>query len=135
MFTAETKLRVRYGETDQMGFAYYGNYAEYYEVARVEALRALGMSYREMEEDGIMLPVYTFSIKYHKPAFYDDELTIRCTIPQMPGARIRFDYECFNAAGELLNRGETTLVFINKITRKPCGVPQHFIEKLKHHFS
>jgi len=82
MFRSETKIRVRYGETDQMGFAYYGNYAQYYEVGRVEALRGIGMSYRELEEDGVMLPVYTFSIKYLKPALYDDEITIKPLSPK-----------------------------------------------------
>jgi acyl-CoA thioester hydrolase len=117
-----------------MGYAYYGNYAEYYEVGRVETMRAIGMSYRELEEQGIMLPVYTFSIKYHKPAFYDDELTIRTTIPEPPGARLRFEYKCYNAAGDLLNEGETTLVFIDKTTKRPCGAPRHFAEKIKKYF-
>lgn len=134
MFTSETKLRVRYGETDQMGFAYYGNYAQYYEVGRVEALRSIGMSYKELEEEGVMLPVYTFSIKYLKPALYDDEITIKTTIPEMPLTRIRFEYECYNVKGELLNTGETTLVFIDKDTKKPCGAPGHLTEKFKNYF-
>src|ERR1043166_1920841 len=129
MLIAETKIRVRYGETDQMGYAYYGNYAQYYEVGRVEAMRGIGMSYREIEEQGILLPVYTFSIKYLKPALYDDELTIKTTIPEIPKARIRFEYKCYNAAGDLLNEGETTLVFIDKATKRPCGAPSYFLEK------
>jgi acyl-CoA thioester hydrolase len=134
MYTSETKVRVRYGETDQMGFAYYGNYAQYYEVGRVEAMRGIGMSYREIEEQGIFLPVYTFSIKYLKPALYDDELTIKTTIPELPKARIRFEYTCYNTAGDLLNEGETTLVFIDKATKKPCGAPAYFLEKIKKYF-
>lgn len=134
MYSSETKLRVRYGETDQMGYAYYGNYAQYYEVGRVEAMRSIGMSYRELEEQGIMLPVYTFSIKYLKPSLYDDEITIRTTIPSLPKARLHFEYECYNAAGELLNTGETTLVFIDKGTKRPCGVPANFLEKMKGYF-
>ena len=134
MFTSETKIRVRYGETDQMGFAYYGNYAEYYEVGRVEALRGIGLSYKELEDDGIMLPVYTFSIKYLKPALYDDVITIKTTIPEMPQARIRFEYECYNEKGELLNTGETTLVFIDKETKRPCGAPADLKEKFKKYF-
>src|SRR5690348_9666098 len=97
MYSHETKLRVRYGETDQMGYSYYGNYAQYFEVGRVEMLRSLGVTYKEMEDEGIALPVYTFSIKYYKPAFYDDELTIKTTINKMPAARISFNYQTYNA--------------------------------------
>ncbi len=80
MFVTETQMRVRYAETDRMGYAYYGNYATYFEVARVEALRELGMSYRELEDSGILLPVRDLHIKYHKPAYYDDLLTIKTSI-------------------------------------------------------
>ena len=131
MYISETTVRVRYGETDRMGYVYYGNYAEFYEVGRVEALRQLGASYREMEENGIMLPVHTFSIKYFKPAFYDDLLSIKTTIAEIPQARIKFNYEMYNAKGEKINEGETTLVFIDIKTNRPCGVPDWFVEKLK----
>src|SRR3972149_10534934 len=106
MFISELKLRVRYGETDRMGYVYYGNYAEYFEVARVEALRELGMNYKDMEDSGIMLPVYTFSVKYFKPAFYDDLLTIKTNIKEIPKARITFSHEIYNEKRELLNTGE-----------------------------
>ena len=108
MFSTETNLRVRYAETDRMGYVYYGNYASYYEVGRVEALRSLGMSYREMEDSGIMLPVLTYNIKYFKPSFYDDLLTIQTIIPEIPGTRIKFLYKMFNTERVLLNEGETT---------------------------
>lgn len=134
MFISEVKLRVRYGETDRMGYAYYGNYAEYFEVARVEALRELGMNYKKMEDDGIILPVYTFSVKYLKPAFYDDMLTIKCAIKEMPKARITFHYETFNEKMDLLNTGEVTLVFIDKKLNKPIPAPQEFIDKIKKYF-
>lgn len=134
MFTSEIKLRVRYGETDRMGYAYYGNYAEYFEVARVESLRELGMNYKDMEDNGIILPVYTFSVKYFKPAFYDDLLTIKCSIKEMPKARITFFYETYNERKELLNTGEVTLVFIDKKNNKPMGAPTEFIEKIKKYF-
>ncbi|MEK6614560.1 MAG: thioesterase family protein [Bacteroidota bacterium] len=134
MFTSEVKLRVRYGETDRMGYAYYGNYAEYFEVARVESLRELGMNYKDMEDNGIILPVYTFSVKYFKPAFYDDLLTIKCSIKEMPKVRITFFYETFNEKNELLNTGEVTLVFIDKKNNKPMGAPIEFIEKIKKYF-
>ena len=134
MYKSETKIRVRYAETDMMGYVYYGNYASYFEVARVEAIRQLGFSYRKMEEEGIALPVLDFSIKYFKPAFYDDELTIETTITEIPKAHIHFTYKTFNANKELINQASTTLVFINKNTMKPCSAPDEFIEKMKGFF-
>jgi len=131
MHTHETELRVRYGETDQMGYCYYGNYAEYYEVGRVEALRDLGLSYRSLEESGVMLPVLEFKIKYFKPALYDDLLKLKTTIAEISGARFRFVYEMYNESGQKLNEGETTLVFINKNTNKPCPPPESLVGKLK----
>ena len=135
MYVTETQLRVRYGETDRMSYAYYGVYASYFEVARVEALRMLGLSYRAMEEDGILLPVLSYSIQYKKPAYYDDLLTIRTTVPELPGARIRFAYETYNEKGELINTAETTLVFVSKATGKPCPAPEEFLGKLRSFFA
>jgi acyl-CoA thioester hydrolase len=135
MFKNQTNIRVRYAETDRMGYVYYGNYAGYYEVGRVEALRSLGMSYREMEDSGIMLPVLNYSIKYYKPSFYDDLLTIETIIPEIPGTRIKFLYKMYNNEGILLNEGETTLVFVNTKTGKPCQAPASFLDKLKPFFS
>jgi len=123
MFTHESHVRVRYAETDQMGVVYYGNYATYYEVARVEALRALGISYKEIEASGVMLPVLEYKIKYIRPAKYDELLSIKVTLAKMPDTRITFTYEMFNEAGLLLNVGETTLVFVDMVKNKPCQVP------------
>ena len=123
MITNEIKVRVRYAETDQMGYVYYGNYATYFEVARVELLRSIGFTYKKLEEEGIMLPVFEFSIKYFKPAFYDDLLTIKTTLEYNDGARIRFHYEIFNESGSLLNKAETTLVFIDRTTNRPTIMP------------
>lgn len=134
MYSSETKVRVRYAETDRMGYVYYGNYATYYEVGRVEALRQLGLSYKEMEDNGIMLPVLEFSIKYFKPAFYDEELTIKTIIPEIPQARIKFLYECYNNNNILLNKGETTLVFVNTSSGRPCSAPDFFLDKIKPFF-
>jgi len=131
MYTNESSIRVRYGETDQMGYCYYGNYAQFYEVGRVEALRNLGFSYRSLEESGIMLPVLEFKIKYHKPAFYDDLLRVKTTVHEIKGARMLFTYEMFNEKNELLNTGETTLVFISKETNRPCSAPVDLVERLK----
>lgn len=130
MFTAKTQARVRYGETDQMGYCYYGNYAQYFEIGRVEALRELGMSYRKMEEDGIMLPVVEYNVKYLKPAYYDDLLTIVTTIRDIPKSRIFFDYEIYNEKEELLSTASTTLVFINKENMRPIAAPEEFLNRL-----
>lgn len=135
MFTHDTQLRVRYGETDQMGYVYYGNYAMYFEVGRVEALRTLGFAYRKLEEEGIMLPVRSLNITYHAPAFYDDLITIRTAIAEMPTARIRFTYHIYNEAGALLTEAETVLVFVDKQTMRPRKAPSAFYEAMKNYFS
>ncbi|TKC09210.1 acyl-CoA thioesterase [Pedobacter frigoris] len=135
MYIHSCKIRVRYGETDQMGYVYYGNYAEYYEVARVEMLRSLGMDYVGMENSGVMMPVLELNCKYIKPALYDQELTIKTTIENLPGVRIQFKYEVFNPAEELINIGSTTLVFVDMEKNKPCQPPQNFMDRLKVHFN
>lgn len=134
MYSYETKIRVRYGETDQMGYVYYGNYAEFYEVARVEMLRNLGLSYKWMEETGIMMPVLELKCKYIKPALYDDLLTIKVTLKELPKTRIIFNYELFNENNELINLGETTLVFVNINTKRPTLGPEEFMNKLSPYF-
>jgi acyl-CoA thioester hydrolase len=125
MITRDVQLRVRYAETDQMGFVYYGNYATYLEVGRVEMLRALGISYKEMEDQGVMMPVVEYKTRYFKPAKYDNLLTIRVTIKEKPSVRIIFEYDIINEEGVLLNKSETTLVFVNKETGKPCHLPEN----------
>ncbi|KAA2243702.1 acyl-CoA thioesterase [Chitinophaga agrisoli] len=131
MFTATIQIRVRYGETDQMGYMYYGNYALYYEVGRVEALRTLGVSYKEMEEQGIMLPVAELHTKYLRPALYDDLVTVKTTLKELPAHhKIQFHSELYNEKGELLNVGVTTLVFIDTVTKKKADMPPVLREKL-----
>ena len=134
MFEHTTKIRVRYGETDQMGYMYYGNYAEFYEVGRVEMLRSLGLTYKGMEESGIMMPVLELNCKYLKPALYDEEISIKVIMDKLPGIRIHFRYELSNPKGELINIGETLLVFINMKNNRPCLAPQDFMDKLKAFF-
>ena len=119
MYQYSVKLRVRYAETDQMGYCYYGNYAQYYEVARVETLRSLGISYQKLEANGILLPVSDFSIKYILPALYDQELTIKCDLKELTEFKIKFDYQTHNEDSKLLNFGNTTLVFVDKQTKNP----------------
>jgi acyl-CoA thioester hydrolase len=129
MLSAETTIRVRYGETDQMGYAYYGVYAQYYEVGRVETMRRLGLTYREVESRGILMPVIEFSIHYKRPAFYDDLITITTSVVRKPeGLRIPFEYSCRNEKGELLNTGSVTLVCIDKASGKMCRIPDWFMK-------
>lgn len=125
-----TQVRVRYGETDQMGYCYYGNYAQYFEIGRVEALRDLGMSYREMEEKGVMLPVSEFSVSYLRPAKYDDLLTICTQIEKLEGVRLYFNYELYNEAEKCIAKAQTTLVFVAKETMRPIQPPEDFIRLL-----
>ena len=130
MYSFETNIRVRYAETDQMSFVYYGVYAQYYEVGRVELLRSLNVSYKALEELGFALPVVNLNINYKKPAFYDDLLTVRTTIKEMPSARITFYYDTLNSKGDLLNTGEVILVFIDIKTGKPCLAPNIVLDRL-----
>ena len=130
MYSYETIIRVRYGETDKMGFLYYGNYAQYYEIGRVELIRSLGVSYKSMEDNGIMLPVIDLQIKFLKPAYYDDVLTLKTTLPALPGIKIEFNYEITNEAQEVINTGHTTLVFFDNHRKKPCKAPDSIMDKL-----
>ena len=134
MLTHEVQVRVRYAETDKMGYVYYGNYATYFEVARVETFRHIGFSYKELEDCGVMMPVLEYKSKFIKPAHYDDLLTVKIFIKKMPSVRIVFDYEVYNESKTLLNIAETTLVFVSSQTGKPCMPPDHFLTKLKHYF-
>jgi acyl-CoA thioester hydrolase len=134
MYTHTTQIRVRYGETDQMGYAYYGNYASYFEVARVEALRHLGMSYKELEDAGIMMPVLENHSYYHHPAVYDDLLSIEVSLKEMPGARITFSYKIYNEEGKMVHSGETVLAFMKADTKRPCRPPQKMLELLQPYF-
>jgi acyl-CoA thioester hydrolase len=134
MFQTETQVRVRYAETDQMAYVYYGNYAMYFEVARVEALRSAGFSYRQMEEEGIMMPVLELHTHFLKPGKYDELLTIKTRIPEMPGIRIKFEYEVFNEEKELITKGWTTLTFLKKDSHKPCRPPLYLLDLLHPYF-
>ncbi|WP_298514817.1 thioesterase family protein [uncultured Kordia sp.] len=126
----EIKTRIRYAETDQMGVVYHGNYVQFIEMGRTEWLRALGISYREMEEMGVMLPVISIQINYKKSAFYDDVLTVKTTLKKLPSVKIEFDYEILNESKEIITQGNTVLAFINMKTKRPMKCPAHLIEKL-----
>ncbi len=130
MFKNKINIRVRYGETDQMGYVYYGNYAQYFEVGRVEWLRTLGVSYKSLEESGIMLPVLNMNVNYLKPAKYDDLLTVVTEVVKNPMVKIKFEFQIFNEEKELLTTGETTLVFIDMKKNKPTKAPKFLLDKL-----
>jgi acyl-CoA thioester hydrolase len=134
MFVHEIKYRVCYGDTDQMGYMYYGNYARIYEIARTEAFRSIGYKYKKMEEEGIMMPVYDNYSKYLQPALYDDLLTIKVTVNTKPSVRCIFEYEIYNEAGNLLNTGKTTLVFAKISDGKLCKPPQYLLEIISKYF-
>jgi acyl-CoA thioester hydrolase len=134
MYIQETKYRVRYADTDQMGYVYYGNYARLYEIGRVEALRSLGFSYKVMEDSGVMMPVYENHSKYIAPALYDELLTIRTTIKTIPSARVVFHYEILNSADKIVHTGETTLVFVKMENNRLTTAPKDLLEKLNPFF-
>lgn len=123
--------RVRYAETDQMGVVYHGNYAVYFEMGRVEWLRNIGVSYKSMEDEGIMLPVVSLTMNYKKPAKYDDVLTVKTIFKSLTSVKIEFDYEIYNETGELLTTGYSMLVFVNMKTGRPTPPPEYILEKLK----
>jgi len=122
--------RVRYAETDQMGVVYHGNYAVYFEIGRVEWLRSIGISYRWLEENGIMLPVVSLTINYKKPAKYDDLLTIKTIFKSQTSVKIEFEYEIYNQNSELLTTGYSMLVFMNTKTNRPTIPPDYLREKI-----
>lgn len=135
MYQFDTKIRVRYAEADPMNVVYYGNYAQYFEVARVESLRNLGISYKEIEAMGVMLPVVELNIKYLRPAKYDDLLTIKTTIKELPiDHKIQFDQEVYNEEGKLLTIGVVKLYFMDKNFSKRAEMPPFLKEKLTPYF-
>lgn len=130
MYSFESNYRVKYADVDQMGYMYYGNYAKLFEIGRVEALRNLGVRYKDLEESGIWMPVYENNSKYLEPAKYDELLTIRCILKEMPKVRIVFDTEIINENNKIIHRGLTTLVFIKAETQKITICPQVILDKL-----
>lgn len=124
----EIKVRVRYSETDQMGVVYHGNYAQYFEMGRVEWLRNMGISYKWMEDNGIMLPVVSLTMNYKKPARYDDLITIKTKMIKLSSVKIEFDYEITNENNELLTTGYSMLVFVDMKTNRPTAVPKYILD-------
>ena len=135
MYSHDTQLRVRYGETDQMGYLYYGRYAEYFEVGRVETIRSLGLTYKELEDKyGIWLPVVSMDMRFVRPAYYDDLLTVHTEIRKMPNEYITFHCEVFNEKRKLINAGTVRLCFFAAASKKVVPAPEHLLEKLRPYF-
>jgi len=135
MFTSEMRIRVRYAETDQMNVVYHGNYAQYFEVGRVEAIRQLGISYKDMEATGTIMPVVEWTAKFLRPAHYDDLLTIRTILKELPvDHKIEFQQEVYNEIGKLLTVGKVKLYFLKAGTMEKTGMPEELRSKLKPYF-
>ena len=128
--TQTTTFRVRYSETDRMGYMYYGNYAAWFEVGRVELMRSLGLTYRKLEDDGIILPVRDFTVRYFKPVKYDDEVLLKTTLTDLSCAKITFDFELVDADGERLCTSVIVLVFCDKHSGKPTRAPEKLAEAI-----
>jgi len=134
MYTHRHQIRIRYAETDQMGYVYYGNYATFYEVGRVEAMRALGFSYKRLEDSGIMLPVLDCQSNFLIPAQYDELITLETSITEMPSVRIRFYFKIYNEAQRLIHTGQTTLAFVDSIHKRPVRPPKELLTILEPYF-
>jgi len=135
MFKTSTQIRVRYAETDQMNVVYHGNYAQYFEAARGEAIRELGITYKEIEEVGVIMPIVEMNIKYLRPARYDDLLTVFTELKEWPtDHRIRFHHEVYNEVGKLLTTGTIFLYFLNAADMSKTNMPEMLAEKLKVYF-
>lgn len=131
MKSHQTYVKVRYAETDQMGVVHHGNYAQYLEMARIDWLEELGVSYGSMEKDGIMLPVYEMSFKFLQPAHFEDTLRIETKLMELPRVKIGFEYTIYNQNEQLITTASTVLVFMDSITKRPVRCPQFLLEKLK----
>ncbi len=130
MLTHETTVRVRYADTDQMGYVYHARYLEYLEVGRTDLVRHIGLPYAEVEEMGILMPVIDLSIRYKQPAYYDNVLRIKTTVPSMPQASFPFEYEVYNEQDQLILTAELRLAFIDKARKRPVRVPDFIREAI-----
>ncbi len=134
MYSSETKIRVRYGETDRMGYMYYGHYPEYFEVSRTDMIRSLGLSYRDIEDMGIIMPVRSLHIDYKNPARYDELLVVKSILNKLPEIKLDIDYEIYNEQNQLVCKGNTVLAFVDAKTRRPKRAPEFFLEKVRKYF-
>ncbi len=129
MLYGESQQRILYGQTDPMGYCYYGNYPLFYEIGRCETMRNYGFSYSELENNGYIMPVVSMHIDYKKPAHYDEIITIKTFVRERPNVKIVLEHEIYNHNGELLNKGNTTLCFVNRSTNRPSPAPD-YVQKI-----
>jgi acyl-CoA thioester hydrolase len=134
MYCTETLIRVRYGETDRMGYMYYGHYPEYFEVSRTDMIRSLGLSYSEIEDIGIIMPVRSLRVDYKTPAHYDEMLTVKSCLKKLPEIKLDIDYEIFNEQQQLICTGNTILAFVDTKTRRPRRAPKFFLDAIRKYF-
>ena len=133
MITSETKIEIRYDEVDKMGYVYHGNYAKYYHISRTELMNSLGICDKELEDRGIILPVIEMNVKYRKPVFYGDTITVKTSITVLLKIKVRFNHKVFNQKNELINEANSTLVFVDANSRLPMRIPEAIVNKLKFH--
>lgn len=134
MIENNTSFKIRYAETDQMGYAHHGNYAQYFEIGRLELLHELGISYKKMEEEGLILPVYSINTRFIQPAKFDDTVRLRTILKEIPTARITFEYEIYNSENKKISTGETVLVFVDTKKNRPIKIPQNLLKKITDKF-
>lgn len=135
MIETQTNIRVRYAETDQMNVVYHGNYAQYFEVARAECIRSFGFTYKQIEELGIMMPIVDIQIKFLRPAHYDDLLTVKAILKELPlEHKMEFHHEVYNEAGKLLTIGKVVLYLVDAITKERTTMPEAMLNKFRHQF-
>jgi acyl-CoA thioester hydrolase len=125
-----TKLKIRYSETDQMGVVHHGNYAQFFEIGRLDWINKLGISYKKMESEGVLLPVLSLEVNFIKSAYYDDEIVVHTYLIEKPTAKIKFEYEIYNSSNELITTAKTELVFVSKKNNKPIRCPNYFLERI-----
>ncbi len=133
MIEAETKIEIRYDEVDKMGYVYHGNYAKYYHISRTELMNSIGICDKELEKQNIILPVIEMNVKYRKPVFYGDTITVKTSITKMPTVRLYFTHKVYNQKNELINEANSTLVIVDFESRLPMRIPEEIVNKLKLH--
>ncbi|MEY3246014.1 MAG: hypothetical protein RL253_1181 [Bacteroidota bacterium] len=136
MFSFDTHVRVRYADTDQMQVVYHAKFIEYFEVGRTDSMRSLGITYKDVEQSGVIMPVVSLDCKFIKPALYDDLLTIRTSLLQLPkDHKIEFHQEVYNEKEQLLCKGKVVLYFMEKITFQKTEMPALLTSKLESFFN
>jgi len=131
MVSSTKSIRIRYDEVDKMGFVYHGNYARYYHIGRTQLLKKLGISDKALESQNIIIPVFEMNIRYLKPVFYDDLIRIKTTLKILSGVKLKFHHSVYNQDNEIINKADSTLVFVNSKSNKAVRIPKSVMDKLE----